>query len=202
MRVSREDISQRNFFVLPNISGPKPRTLESRPSPASKLSSAKKMLRQSQRRRKMHINTTLSHNHSAHLRFPYHTCLPLPSPNLSLLEILVDRLDFAPSCASCSRKSDHSAANDSFDSLRLGLSVAKSVDRDGVLGVRCQGDIGVLRFGLEAPGRARPACSRCSRKQVSFGMCWGNWVEECTICPTEQSGNNLEYLELFGIGTF
>lgn len=36
--------------------------------------------------------------------------------------------------------------------------------RDGVLGVRCQGDIGTFKFGLDAPGLERPACSRCSAK--------------------------------------
>lgn len=33
---------------------------------------------------------------------------------------------------------------------------------EGVLGVRCQGETGTRRFGFEAPGRARPACSLCS----------------------------------------
>lgn len=90
-----------------------------------------------------------------------------PRPNtfdvLELLGDLVESLgdlgDFAPSCASCSRKSDHSSAKDSF---RLLLSGKKSVDSDGVLGVRCHGEIGTRRLGFEAPGRARPACSRCS----------------------------------------
>ena len=64
-----------------------------------------------------------------------------------------------PSWASCSKKSDHNSASDSF---RVPPSGKKSVDSAGVLGVRCQGEIGILRFGFEAPGRARPACSRCS----------------------------------------
>lgn len=38
----------------------------------------------------------------------------------------------------------------------------KSVDRAGVLGVLCHGDKGTRRFGFDAPGRVRPACSRCS----------------------------------------
>ena len=67
--------------------------------------------------------------------------------------------DLMPSCASCSRKSDQSSASDSF---LLPLSGKKSVDNAGVLGVRCQGDSGTLRLGFEAPGRARPACSRWS----------------------------------------
>lgn len=65
--------------------------------------------------------------------------------------------DLPPSCASCSRKSDQSSARDSF---LLPLSGKKSVDSAGVLGVRCQGDNGTLRLGFDAPGRARPACSR------------------------------------------
>ena len=65
------------------------------------------------------------------------------------------------SCASCSRKSDHRSASDSF---RVPPSGKKSVERAGVLGVRCHGDTGTLAFGFEAPGRARPACSRCSTR--------------------------------------
>ncbi len=38
----------------------------------------------------------------------------------------------------------------------------KSVDNDGVLGVLCHGDKGTRRFGFDAPGRERPAFSRCS----------------------------------------
>ena len=67
--------------------------------------------------------------------------------------------DLTPSWASCSRKLDHRSASDSFLLL---LSGKKSVERDGVLGVRCHGDNGILRLGLDAPGLARPACSRWS----------------------------------------
>ena len=84
------------------------------------------------------------------------------------LAMLVDREDLdvvAPSCASCSRKSDHSPASDSF--LLLPSSGKNSVDKAGVLGVLCHGDTGALRLGLDAPGRARPACSRCSKIRVS-----------------------------------
>ena len=73
--------------------------------------------------------------------------------------MLGDLGDLIPSCASCSRKSDQSSARDSF---RVPPSGKKSVDKAGVLGVLCHGDKGTRRFGLEAPGRARPACSRCS----------------------------------------
>ena len=71
--------------------------------------------------------------------------------------MLGDLDNLAPSCASCSRKSDHSPANDSF---LPPLSGKNSDVRAGVLGVRCQGEIGVLRLGFDAPGLARPACSR------------------------------------------
>ena len=40
----------------------------------------------------------------------------------------------------------------------------ESVDRAGVLGVRCHGETGIRRLGFDAPGLARPACSRCSAK--------------------------------------
>lgn len=75
------------------------------------------------------------------------------------LEMLVDREDLAPSEASCSRNSDQSPASDSFRPL---VSWKLSADNEGVLGVRCQGEIGVRKLGFEAPGRASPACSRCS----------------------------------------
>ena len=50
------------------------------------------------------------------------------------------------------------------DSVRPRASelTRSACESEGVLGVRCQGDTGVRRFGFEAPGRARPACSRCS----------------------------------------
>ena len=63
------------------------------------------------------------------------------------------------------------------------------MDRDGVLGVRCQGEMGVRRLGLEAPGRERPACSRCSgTKDLSYGFCWGEVLKreeggELTVRP-------------------
>ncbi len=62
-------------------------------------------------------------------------------------------------CASCSRKFDHSSPR---DSLLLARSGKNSLDRDGVLGVRLNGDRGARRLLPEVPGRARPACSRCS----------------------------------------
>ena len=49
----------------------------------------------------------------------------------------------------------------------LAVSGKESVDKAGVLGVRCHGDIGTRRLGFEAPGLARPACSRCSTRAKS-----------------------------------
>ena len=92
----------------------------------------------------------------------------MPHDGFAPLAMLVDREDLdvlAPSCVSCSRKSDHIPASDSF--LLLPSSGKKSVDKAGVLGVLCHGDTGALRLGLDAPGRARPACSRCSEMRVS-----------------------------------
>lgn len=74
-------------------------------------------------------------------------------------EILGELRDFPPSRASCSRKSDQSSASDSFLDPPSGK---KSVDKAGVLGVRCHGETGALNIGFEAPGLARPACSLCS----------------------------------------
>lgn len=70
-----------------------------------------------------------------------------------------------PSLASRSRKSDHSSANDSLLLELLAMSIGSLMPllRDGVDGVRRKGDMERRRLLLEAPGRARPACSRCSR---------------------------------------
>ena len=81
--------------------------------------------------------------------------------------VLWDFGDCTPSCASCSRKLDHKSASDSFLLL---LSGKRSVDIDGVLGVRCQGESGTLRLRFDAPGLARPACSRCSSQVSILGM--------------------------------
>lgn len=64
-----------------------------------------------------------------------------------------------PSCASRSRKSDHSSASDSLLDPPSGM---KSEDSDGVLGVRRNGESGILSVAFDAPGRASPACSLCS----------------------------------------
>lgn len=99
---------------------------------------------------------------------------------LEPLETLVpDFGDLIPSWASCSRKSDQSSASDSFF---VPPSGKKSVDNAGVLGVLCHGEIGTLRLGLDAPGLARPACSRCS-VLVSLQYCAKRNGLNLTICP-------------------
>ena len=65
-----------------------------------------------------------------------------------------------PACDSCSRKLDQSSAS---DSLLLAPLSMNSVAKVGVLGER-RGLLGTrsLLEAFEVPGRARPACSRCS----------------------------------------
>src|SRR5690625_4725053 len=77
-----------------------------------------------------------------------------------------------PAWASCSKKFDLSSARESLLSLVvLWFSEKNSVASDGVLGVRCTGVVGILRLPkvelVVPPGRARPACSRCSVIGVS-----------------------------------
>ena len=79
---------------------------------------------------------------------------------LEFVDTLVDLEPLPLFCASVSKKSVHVPASES--PLDLGSEVRNSVESEGVLGVRCQGDIGVRRLGFDAPGRASPACSRCS----------------------------------------
>ena len=88
------------------------------------------------------------------------TANPPPRHGLLELDTLVDLEPLVVSDASLCKNSENCAAKESV--LPLPSLVMNSVDSDGVLGVRCQGDMGVRRFGLDAPGRARPACSRCS----------------------------------------
>ena len=68
-----------------------------------------------------------------------------------------------PSSALLSRNPVHSSAN---DSLFAGDSVKNSVDNEGVLGVRWNGDMGKRKLLFDAPGLARPACSFCSSVQL------------------------------------
>ena len=81
-----------------------------------------------------------------------------------ILELL--RLLDCPCCASCSKKFCQRSDSVSFVA---GLeSVKYSACKAGVLGVRWKGDEGILRdpeLKAEVPGRASPACSRCSSFQ-------------------------------------
>ena len=69
-----------------------------------------------------------------------------------------------PSAASRSRKSCHSSASDSLLLELLAINMGSDIEfNDGVLGVRRKGDMGMRREEPDdVPGRARPACSRCS----------------------------------------
>jgi hypothetical protein len=67
-----------------------------------------------------------------------------------------------PSCDSRSKKSDHSSARDSL------LVRVSSCESDGVLGVRRNGDMGTRSALLDAPGRAKPACSFCSAVLLDY----------------------------------
>jgi hypothetical protein len=72
-----------------------------------------------------------------------------------------------PSFASLSKKSCHSSANDSLllELLAISIGSAAAALNEGVDGVRLNGDNGMRRpVELDAaPGRARPACSFCSK---------------------------------------
>ena len=109
--------------------------------------------------------------------------MPRPVPpvavELALPFLLFELLAFPPPAASSatlrSRKPAQRSARDSrLWEAEVGVTaesvVKNSVLRDGVLGVRWKGDMGSRRLLLppppwweaEAPGRASPACSRCS----------------------------------------
>lgn len=73
-----------------------------------------------------------------------------------------------PASASCSRKLDHNSASVSLLDALLSIN---SVARLGVLGVR-RGVPGTRSLPvLEVPGRARPACSRCSGSVIRESVC-------------------------------
>jgi hypothetical protein len=71
-----------------------------------------------------------------------------------------------PSSALRSRKLAQRSAKDSLLPDVGAGSEKNSVFRDGVLGVRWKGECGRRRLLLEAPGLAKPACSRCSSVQL------------------------------------
>ena len=73
--------------------------------------------------------------------------------------------DLSPSPASRSRNSENNSARDSLLLELLLMSIGsalRALFSDGVEGVRLKGDSGIRRLLFEAPGRERPACSRCS----------------------------------------
>ncbi len=112
----------------------------------------------------MHASSSSPSHGTSNLSFPAPE--PLPLAKLPLL----DAPD--PSLASCSRKLLHSSAKLSLllSALTLPLLlslISSSVFSDGVLGVRRKGDRVRRRLPVEAPGRARPAASRCSGCRVS-----------------------------------
>lgn len=97
----------------------------------------------------------------------YFSMIPRPLPvslrgggDVAILPL--PRRDSSP--ASRSRKSDQSSASDSLLLELLAISIGSFMLllREGVEGVRRKGDIGMRKLLFDAPGRARPACSRCS----------------------------------------
>ena len=74
-------------------------------------------------------------------------------------------LSSAPSSALLSKKPAHNSASVSLPVPADDDSVINSVLSDAVLGVRLKGESGSLRELAAVPGRARPACSRCSSVQ-------------------------------------
>lgn len=87
----------------------------------------------------------------------------LPPPVAALEALSFLDLSSAPSSALRSRNPAHSSASVSLPVLAG--SVMKSVLSEAVLGVRLKGERGSLSELAEVPGRARPACSRCSSVQ-------------------------------------
>jgi hypothetical protein len=78
-----------------------------------------------------------------------------------------------PSSALRSSNPVHRSAS---DSLVAGGSLKNSVDSEGVLGVRWNGDAGKRKLLLDVPGLARPACSFCSSVQLrSAAINWRIW---------------------------
>src|SRR3569833_305139 len=84
-----------------------------------------------------------------------------------MLSLRVEAVSAEASSTLRSRKLAHRSPSDSLPDVGVG-SEKNSVLSDGVLGVRWKGDVGSRRLLLaDVPGRARPACSRCSSVQFS-----------------------------------
>ena len=94
---------------------------------------------------------------------PFASDLVPPVAALDALSFL--DLSSAPSSALLSRNPAHNSASVSFPVPAEDGSVMNSVLSDAVLGVRLNGESGSLRELEAVPGRARPACSRCSSLQ-------------------------------------
>lgn len=110
--------------------------------------------------------------------------------------VSLPRLESSP--ASRSRKSDHNSANDSLLLELLAISMGSFIPlNDGVEGVRLKGDIGIRRLLFDAPGRASPACSRCSVKVSVYVK--GSTTVRRTIRPAQQRSNQLQCFELLRI---
>jgi len=87
-----------------------------------------------------------------------------PDVGLSVLPLLL-LIPCVPSAASLSKKSCHNSAKLSLLLELLAISIGSDAAlSDGVDGVRPKGDKGMRRLVVldAVPGRASPACSRCS----------------------------------------
>lgn len=90
--------------------------------------------------------------------------LTIPVPALLVLSFL-GAPPLAPSCALRSRKWAQRSDKDSLSFVEVGSEKISALS-EGELGVRWKGDAGRRRLLPEVPGRARPACSRCSSVQL------------------------------------
>ena len=89
--------------------------------------------------------------------------LTLLGGGLTALPRLLASFPSLPSAASRSKKSCHSSASDSLLLELLAINMGSDMDAsEGVLGVRRNGDMGTPSLD-DVPGRARPACSFCSK---------------------------------------
>ncbi|KAF1921986.1 hypothetical protein BDU57DRAFT_68751 [Ampelomyces quisqualis] len=95
-------------------------------------------------------------------RFPPHCPLARSVFGGGLVALAFLELPF-PSAASLSRKSCHSSARDSLLLELLAINIGSLTLLTEGVDVRRKEDMGMRRPEVDAPpGRARPACSRCS----------------------------------------
>lgn len=124
-------------------------------------------------------------NHSLPLQQPSSSHSPPYAPLVSGLVLTLLILSFlddgAPSSTLRSRNPAHRSASDSLVAAppaddAEAASAKNSVLSAGELGVRWNGEAGRRRVLLRVPGRARPACSRCSSVQLRRpAMTWRIW---------------------------